>query len=330
MRDPLNLTIVMYHYIRPIEGSEYSGIKGLEMESFHKQLDFIECRYQTISVKQVIDAASGGRPLPSNAILLTFDDGFSDHYHNVFPLLINRSMTGVFFPPACSVLEGRILDVHKIHFLLAKAGNVSTLIQFIENAVVTEKKELSLESLEYYREAWYRPTRFDTAEVIFIKRMLQTALPEEFRSALVQELFSDLVSADEKDFASSLYCSFAELSEMVGAGMTIGGHGYNHNWLNSLSVDKQAEEIDRSQLMLASMGADQPHFVFSYPYGGYNENTLNLLEERGCDAAFTTQVSRAAINPRMNKSSLLQLPRIDTNDLQLLVDQKSEPRSFEV
>ena len=36
-----NLTIVMYHYVRPIKESKFPGIKGLELEGFKRQLDYL-------------------------------------------------------------------------------------------------------------------------------------------------------------------------------------------------------------------------------------------------------------------------------------------------
>ena len=50
------LTIVMYHYVRPIATSKYPGIKGLELESFKKQLDYLEENYSIINSNELIDS----------------------------------------------------------------------------------------------------------------------------------------------------------------------------------------------------------------------------------------------------------------------------------
>ena len=34
------LSIVMYHYVRPIKESKFPGIKGLELDGFKRQLDY--------------------------------------------------------------------------------------------------------------------------------------------------------------------------------------------------------------------------------------------------------------------------------------------------
>ncbi len=43
--------------------------------------------FQPVSLAAIREASSGGAPLPENAILLTFDDGYLSHYTHVFPLL---------------------------------------------------------------------------------------------------------------------------------------------------------------------------------------------------------------------------------------------------
>jgi len=43
--------------------------------------------WHPVSLQQIVDARAGGRPLPANAVLLTFDDGLASLYSHVFPLL---------------------------------------------------------------------------------------------------------------------------------------------------------------------------------------------------------------------------------------------------
>ncbi|MDG4866917.1 poly-beta-1,6-N-acetyl-D-glucosamine N-deacetylase PgaB [Guyparkeria sp. 1SP6A2] len=43
--------------------------------------------WQPVSLQQIIEARSGGAPLPDNAVLLTFDDGLASLYTHAFPLL---------------------------------------------------------------------------------------------------------------------------------------------------------------------------------------------------------------------------------------------------
>ena len=114
-----HLSIVMYHYVRPIKNSEYPGIKGLEYDLFRQQIQFFKENFHAVTMEQVIDSLDGKCELPENPILLTFDDGYMDHYQYVFPVLKEYGMQGSFFVPSGILKYGKVLDVNKIHFILA-------------------------------------------------------------------------------------------------------------------------------------------------------------------------------------------------------------------
>ncbi|GAA5235695.1 poly-beta-1,6-N-acetyl-D-glucosamine N-deacetylase PgaB [Verticiella sediminum] len=52
--------------------------------------------YHPISLDDVVQSRSGGKPLPPRAVLLTFDDGFASNYTHVFPLLKQFGYPAVF------------------------------------------------------------------------------------------------------------------------------------------------------------------------------------------------------------------------------------------
>lgn len=305
------LTIVMYHYVRPIKDSPWPRIKGLELSDFKGQLDYIQKHYNIVSARDVIAAARGAKPLPARPLLLTFDDGYSDHFEHVFPLLKARGLSGAFFPPVRAVVERKMLGVNKIHFVLAANEHLGEVIAAIDGEIALAQGLAELKTIAEYRAEYAKPSRHDTADTMYVKNLLQFALPLSLREKLVDMLFSRHVSRDEKAFAAQFYMSENQLKTMIEEGMEVGSHGYAHPWLNSISEDAQAKDIDASLDVLKRLGALKEHFLFCYPYGAYNASTLKLLEKRGCAAAFTTVVSLA----QLNSASLLELPRIDTNDL---------------
>ena len=110
------LSIVMYHYVRPIQGSSHPRIRGLEFEGFKRQLDFLSEKYTLITAEQLISYARASGDLPSNACYLTFDDGYKDHIEFVLPELLTRGIQGSFFAPVDAVENREMLDVNAIHF----------------------------------------------------------------------------------------------------------------------------------------------------------------------------------------------------------------------
>ena len=54
------LTIIMYHYVRPIIGSKFPGIKGLELDGFKRQLDYLTKNFNVVNTEQVINGVKRG------------------------------------------------------------------------------------------------------------------------------------------------------------------------------------------------------------------------------------------------------------------------------
>ena len=94
------LSIIMYHYVRDLKNSRYPNINGLDLDLFKEQIDFLYKNFHVVTMEQVVDASRGEGELPENAVLLTFDDGYIDHFTNVFPVLCNYGMQGSIFIPS--------------------------------------------------------------------------------------------------------------------------------------------------------------------------------------------------------------------------------------
>jgi len=305
------ITIVMYHYVRELRYSRYPDIKGLSKDHFGEQIQYIKKHYNVISGLELMDAIVESAPLPPNPLLLTFDDGYIDHFTEVFPVLDKYNLPGCFFPPAKCILEHEVLDVNKIHFVLASTPEKRELVDYILKSIDENRSHYNLLPSAAYWEKLAKPNRFDPAEVIFVKRILQRELPIEFRQHIIDELFSRYVTSDKASFSRELYMSPEQIQVLQKHEMYIGSHGYDHFWLNTLSTKQQEHEIDQSLKFLKSVGADVGRWIMCYPYGAYNDSLLSVLKSRKCVVGLSTEVGIASLL----ESNPLALPRIDTNDL---------------
>jgi peptidoglycan/xylan/chitin deacetylase (PgdA/CDA1 family) len=307
------LTIAMYHYVRDLEQSRFPAIKGRRVSEFKAQLDHIASNYQVVTAQQVMEAVQRIEPLPPKAIWLTFDDGYIDHYLNVLPALHDRGWQGAFFPPSRAVANGELLDVNKIHFLLASTLSVAPVIDAIRAFVAEHAQRGETRAFEEYWTEYARASRYDAADVIFIKRILQHALPVVLRRQLTDILFARFVTSDQRAFAQELYLSPEQLKTMIRMGQYVGSHGARHEWLDSLDPIQQAQDVDESLSFLKAVGAATDKWVMCYPYGGYNQTLLDIVRRRGCVCGITTRVAIADLAA----DGPLELPRLDTNDIPL-------------
>jgi peptidoglycan/xylan/chitin deacetylase (PgdA/CDA1 family) len=98
--ETVSIPILMYHHLkfRDANASEVLKTWTVSPDQFAAQLDFLKQRnYHTITFKQLVEFFQEDKPLPPNPILLTFDDGWLDHYTVAFPELKKRGMVGNFF-----------------------------------------------------------------------------------------------------------------------------------------------------------------------------------------------------------------------------------------
>jgi peptidoglycan/xylan/chitin deacetylase (PgdA/CDA1 family) len=298
----------MFHYVRPIAKSIFPNIKGLELENFKKQLDYLQENYSIVRSEDVIEAVVNNKKLPINPCWLTFDDGFKDHINYVMPELLNRKLTGAFFPLKKSTIEPFILNVHALHYILSCNRNNKNLVSELNSLSIEHGITKSKLKLLYSRYAI--KNRFDDANTIYIKRMLQQILPEKVRNNIITILFKKYVGIDRSDFAKKVYMNIDEISKLIKNGMYVGNHSDTHAWLNNLSKLTQRKEILSSMEFLESIGAPTSNWIMCYPYGAYNNDTLSLVKELGASIGITTEPRKA----NLSIDNPFTLPRLDTND----------------
>jgi peptidoglycan/xylan/chitin deacetylase (PgdA/CDA1 family) len=301
----------MYHYVRDFKHSRYPDIKGIDISLFREQIIYLKKHYKFITMEMLIDAIDNNTSLPEKSVLLTFDDAYIEHFNLVFPLLDELKIQGSFYPPVKAITEHTVLDVNKIHFILASEENKLKIITEIKHELNSFRKDYNLESDSFYYSKLGHPSRYDTADVIFIKRLLQVELEETLRKTITNNLFEKIVGIPEDSFSRELYMDIDQIKCMQRNGMHIGSHGYDHYWLGSLTRENQKKEIEKSLAFLNQIGCDTKQWTMCYPYGNYNDVTIELLKEYNCKLALTTEVNIADIQ-KYNKHTL---PRLDTNDI---------------
>ena len=314
------VTIVTYHFVRPAS-TRFPRFARLDPAAFREQLRYIRRHYTPIRLSDVAATIEGSTALPARPAVLTFDDGYRDHYTTVFPLLTEHGMSATFFLPRSSLLDRRVLGANKVQFILAAAGDGESIVEAIERAIETSSTP-ETESVAEYRARWWAPSRFDTAAVVYAKRMLQHGLPEQVRAPLLDTLFRRYVTDDEAAFAEELYLTVDEARRMRASGMEFGGHGDQHVPLPALGPDAQTREIDAAIETLDAIGVPRARFAYCYVKGEHDAASVAMLRERGCSIAVTTREGLA----RPGVDDALTLPRIDTTLLP--VDGDASPNEW--
>lgn len=98
----IRLPILMYHYVEPWPAdADADAIRqGLTVTpaDFQAQMAYLHDHgYVTVSLYELLDALALGTPLPDNAVVLTFDDGYRTLLDYVLPVLQPYGYTGTVF-----------------------------------------------------------------------------------------------------------------------------------------------------------------------------------------------------------------------------------------
>jgi peptidoglycan/xylan/chitin deacetylase (PgdA/CDA1 family) len=305
------LTVLMYHYVRPLGRTRYPQIKGLDLELFRQQLAYVARHYHVVTMQEVIAAFWSGGSLPEKAALLTFDDGFLDHYTYVFPLLDRLGVQGSFYVPVASAVDRLLLDAHMIHFILASASEKDRLLKDVFDCLDHCRTMTPIEDNESLYKKYAQASRWDPPEIIFVKRLLQRGLAPTVQSQIIETLFDKYVHIDPSVMAEELYMTIDQIRTMSKHGMHIGAHGNSHSWLTCLARDACRMELRGSYEFLKSVGADAAAWTMSYPYGDYSQEVMHDLAALGCKLAFTVRPAVADVE----REERYEIPRLDTNDL---------------
>ena len=302
--------ISTYHYVRDLEHSRYPRIKGLDIDLFKQQVDFLCKNFNVITMEQVIDSVRNGADLPDRAALLTFDDGYTDNYTFALPVLEEHKIQGSFFMPGLALREHKLLDVNKIHYILASADTPSIVASLKDKIDHYRGTEFDIPPWEELYDEYAVGDKLDGGDTILVKRLLQNGLPERLRNIISSELLDEYVGVSEEKLAYELYMTEDQLRTMKRHGMFIGLHGYDHYWLAKLPVDQMQADIDRS---IEAMDAfiDRDAWVMNYPNGDYSQDVIDHIRKRGACLGLSVETGVADLD----KDDVFALPRFDCNDL---------------
>lgn len=303
-----SINIIMYHYVRPIKNSQYPKLKGLELNKFYNQIQYLKKKGNILSNNEIFEILKSKKIPKKPSVLLTFDDGYKDHHQYVFPYLKKNKISGSFYTPVKAIQNKNILDVNKIHFILEKENNKNKIYKEIKDII---QKKFKKNINDFNLSDINLKSAYDNKITILIKKLLQLHLPSHMSKHVINILFKKILNISANDFHKQLYMNTNNINEMINHNMTFGVHGNDHLRLGELSKKNQTIELEKSLDFLKKIDKKNKKFSVCYPHGSYDNNTLKILNRKDISFALTTK--KGVI--KKDNYNLLELPRIDTNDL---------------
>ena len=267
-----DVRILAYHRVLPsAEPSGFSfdlDLVSASSEAFRRQLAIVRRRFAPMRFDELADCLDRGRPVPSRAVLITFDDGYDDNYRIAFPLLREAGLSAMFFVSSGHIASGRPYAYDWLVHMLC----------------TTPQSRLHAPELGIDCPLPAGPDAL-AARRQLAGQMLDRikTLDAEGQQALVDRLQREWNLPDAAGHPDCRPMTWAQLREMHGAGMEIGSHGVDHRMLAKLSPQAMRDEVAGSkQAIESALGASV--IAMSYPVGGrdaYNDAVMTAAREAG-------------------------------------------------
>jgi peptidoglycan/xylan/chitin deacetylase (PgdA/CDA1 family) len=241
--------ILRFHSISDPEAARRAGIEPgicVAPRVFERQVALLARRYRCVRMDDVAEAMAGGRPLPAEAVVITFDDGYRDNYEAAYPILRKHAVPAMFYLATGCLEDGPPLWTSEVRHLVQSGCRPTVVVSTIGATLDVRTPEAR-----------------DCAIRMLKKTMV--ALPREAREECLRELRAWSGSGGAAPRGTML--TWAQVREMRRGGMDIGAHTVTHPLLPSIPAVEAQDEIVRSRLELQER-LREPVRHFSYPNPG--------------------------------------------------------------
>ena len=272
--------------------------KGLTVapEAFKSQLAFLLKFYDVIDIDSFYSHIKDSNAdfLGKSAVLLTFDDGYSDFKTTVLPVLEEFNVPAIVYVSPGFWDKRARLWWYELEDIVWQAARDNTLYFTWQGSdynirLVTDKDRVSC----YYMLHGMMMAMGHSMQAEFLDMLWDVS------EASSHAPYAQMLSQDDIKWLSSHRL------------ITIGAHTYSHSVLPVLSRQDAIDEVIKGKKILEDV-TDRPIDHFAYPYGAASRREYDLIRELGFKTAVTMNprtISQSHIR-RNDKKFMFSLPRL--------------------
>jgi peptidoglycan/xylan/chitin deacetylase (PgdA/CDA1 family) len=289
-----DLRVLAYHRVLPLpDAGTYEfdlGLISTPPEQFREQMLLLRERFHPMRLSDVAAAIDQGHDLPADAVVVTFDDGYDDNYHVVFPILRELGVPAAFFVSTGHIDSGRPYAYDwLVHMILLSPATRMVLPELgLDVALPTERNG----------------RREIAVDVLF--RMKELGALDQ--AAMIQRLEREWNMPSDVAPADCRPMTWDQLREMHAAGLEIGSHGVHHWMLSKLPQAELEAEVHQSKEALQRELGVAP-LLMSYPVGSgraFDQRVIDVTRDAGYALA-CSYISGTNPQPASNRYALYRL-----------------------
>ncbi len=289
-RNAKTLTVVMFHRVLPEPEMTASGADPLYTVTprfLAECVTFLRKHYAIVRLDDVLNARNGSAPLPDNAVLITFDDGWRDNLRYASPALAEIPWTIFVSTDALSDPECWWQEV---------------LLWSLRAGVATEE--------QLWRLAGGEPA-FNGIDVSHALLMHLAALPANVRDDFLAPYRTML----REKTAGQMMLAPADLAILMRNGASIGVHGASHLPMSRLSPGDAEKELRSARDLVMAWTSSKNAPSMSFPHGSYSAPVVGAARAAGYPLMFTSDPVLNASNDGWLGGDLLGRIPIDLHDV---------------
>ncbi len=291
---------LMYHRIDRVDTNPW-GI-CVSPENFEKQIRFLQSNFPVISINDLFNCLTYGN-IETNTICITFDDGYADNLIYAKPVLEKYNCPATFFI-ATAFIDQPFFWWDELEIILLHSKYLPQQLALVtagetERFIITETELSPQQWMQHKRWKWYQEPPTSRCK-IYLSIWEKLRDMDFCKIAEVINKIQDWAGYEVKKTTQRSPINTQQLRELTTGNLfTTGMHTHTHCDLSHKNKSMQLDEISLCKKILLEKFGVQNNFL-SYPFGRYNDETLQVANELQLNGCFTTEAHAVIKNTNKN------------------------------
>ena len=290
-RCEVNPLVVYYHLVSDHDVPHVSNLYTFRnVAQFKRDLDVLLRFFHVVSLQELLRSLDGQQDLPKKSFLLTFDDGLSECYEVIAPILKQKGV------PATFLLCSSFVDNKN----LSSDGKKSLLVDLIKRGKLSSAEEARVQ------------TMLKTAGILEPDPVV-AILSVPYRQQVVLDQIAESLNYDFSTYLKAVepYLTSTQAIELLRMGHSLGAHSVDHPPYQDLSLAEQIDQT-RQSVRFVKEQFSLNYGAFAFPHSDANisrEFFLEVLDKTmgvdicfGNDGLLTDSVPRSVQRTAMEKT----------------------------
>lgn len=303
--------ILLYHRVTDLPSDPQ--LLAITPQHFAEHLEVLRKHSHPMGLQQLAQSLQNGKP-PDRAVIITFDDGYTDDLYHAKPMLERYDIPATVFVATGQIGQKGEFWWDELDRLLLRPGTSPPLLRLSVNGStyqweLGEAAHYSDDAYRHHR-CWNVLEKDEPSPRQWLYRslcQLLRPLSEGERRKVLGELLA-WAGAEPVGRSTHRALSPDEVFHLAeGELVEVGAHTVTHPVLSALPAAAQQAEIQRSKARLEEI-LGRPVTTFSYPYGSrsdYTPETVALVREAGFACACSSLADVV-----WRRTDRFQLPRV--------------------